>query len=184
MKRLLKVTGIILVVLFVGIFATYKIIDNAASYDKNHDQLDNGPSIVSKAAPKQGTKQEIKEQTGKIGGVEFETGLNENSTELEVIEVMHKMTHQKVRAEDKWGAIPMSDDTINQVYDIISKSNFEQKDSLLAIIDNWKNNNFANVDLDHNFFWNLEDGTIGKAYGKMSPKEEAEFIKNNFPSES
>jgi hypothetical protein len=184
MKKVLRVTGIVIAVLIVGTFGTYKILDNVASYNKNQDQKDNGPSIASKAAPKQGTKQEIKEQTGKIGGVEFETGLNETSTEIEVIDVMHKMTHQKVRSEDKWGAIPMSEDTINQVYEVVSKSNFEQKDSLLAIIDKWKNNNFEHVDLDHNFFWNLKDGTVGKAYGRMSPKEEAEFIKNNFPSES
>ena len=178
------ITGIVLAIVIVGILGTYKIIDNVASYNNKQDQIDNGPSIVSKAAPKQGTIQEIKEQTGKIGGVEFETGLNENSTEYEVIDVMHKMTHQKVRSEDKWGAIPMSEDTINQVYDIISKSNFEQADSLLAIIDKWKHNNFENVDLDHNFFWNLQDGTIGKAYGRLSSKEEEEFIKNNFPSAS
>jgi hypothetical protein len=180
MKKLWIVTGIVLVVLIFGTFGTYKILDNIVGYHKN----DNGPSIASKAAPKQGTKQEIKEQTGKIGGVEFDTGLNENSTEFEVIDVMHKMTHQKVRSEDKWGAIPMSEDTVSQVYDIVSKSNFEQKDSLLEIIDKWKNNNFDNVDSDHNFFWNLQGGTIGEAYGKLSPEEEAEFIKNNFPSES
>ena len=185
MRKRLKVAGVIFAVVITGILGTYKIIDNAASYDeKKQDPIDNGPSIVSRAAPKQGTKQEIKEQTGKIGGVEFDTDLNENSTEFEVVDVMHKMTHQKVRSEDKWGAIPMSEDTVNQVYDIVSKSNFEQKDSLLAIIDKWKNDNFENVVSDHNFFWSLQDGTIGKAYGKMSPKEEAEFIKNNFPSAS
>ena len=32
--------------------------------------------------------------------------------EMYSIEVMHKMTHQKAKAKEKWGAIPMFPDTI------------------------------------------------------------------------
>ncbi|MDQ7864863.1 DUF6241 domain-containing protein [Peribacillus frigoritolerans] len=51
---------------------------------------------------------ELEAKTAIYDGIEFETGLDEGSTETEVMDVMHKMTHQKVRSQDKWGAIPMS----------------------------------------------------------------------------
>ncbi len=103
-----------------------------------------------------------------------------NSTKIDVIVVMHKMTHQKVRAEEKKGAIPMLDGTIQQVYDVVTVNNFDNKNSLLRILEKWKNGNFGNIDEDHNYFWSLQDGEVGEAYGKLSPAEEAEFIKNNF----
>jgi hypothetical protein len=93
---------------------------------------------------------------------------------------MHNMTHKKVKAEEKWGAVPMIPDTINKVYDIVVNSQFEQKNDLLAILAKWKDGHFRQIDIDHNYFWNYKDGTIGKAYGVMSKSEEDTFILNNF----
>ncbi|PKG24754.1 DUF6241 domain-containing protein [Niallia nealsonii] len=149
-----------------------------------------GNSVVSSALAKETGEQEEasgteskkdgEEQTGKIDGVTYDTKLNDQSTEDEVVQVMHQMTHQKVKAKEKWGAVPILEDTINQVYSIIAKSDFENKAELLDIVDKWKNNNFEAVDEDHNYFWKLQGGTIGKAYGILSEEEEEEFIKNNY----
>ncbi len=126
------------------------------------------------------TEEEFIEQTQQIEGISYEVDLDRNSTQEEVIDVMHKMTHQKVRAEQKWGAIPMIPKTINDVFEIVSTSNFDRKESLLDILDRWKNEDFSKADEDHNYFWTYQGGTIGKAFGIMSQSEEAEFIKNNF----
>jgi hypothetical protein len=185
MNRFKSILLIVIVFLIVGIYATYEILDNVASYNKTHDEtVNDGPSVVTQAAPQQETEEEIenKDQTSYIGEVTFDTNLNVNSTKLDVIVVMHKMTHQKVRAEEKRGAIPMSDDTIQQVYDVVTVNNFDNKVSLLRILDKWKNGNFKNIDENHNYFWSLQGGEVGEAYGKLSPTEEAEFIKNNFSS--
>ncbi|GKU82031.1 DUF6241 domain-containing protein [Niallia sp. NCCP-28] len=149
-----------------------------------------GNSVVSSALAKETDEQEesagkerkneSEEQTGKIDGVTYDTKLNDQSTEDEVVQVMHQMTHQKVKAKEKWGAVPILEDTVNQVYDIIEKSDFEHKIELLDIVGKWKNNNFEEIDEDHNYFWKLQDGTIGKAYGILSEEEEEEFIKNNY----
>lgn len=48
-------------------------------------------------------EEEIKEQTSFIGGVSEELGITADSEESEVMQIMHEMTHQKVRAQDKWG---------------------------------------------------------------------------------
>jgi hypothetical protein len=189
MNRFKSILLIVIVFLIVGIYATYEILDNVASYNKTHDEtVNDGPSVVTQAAPQQETVEETeeeienKDQTSYIGEVTFDTNLNVNSTKLDVIVVMHKMTHQKVRAEEKRGAIPMSDDTIQQVYDVVTVNNFDNKVSLLRILDKWKNGNFKNIDENHNYFWSLQGGEVGEAYGKLSPTEEAEFIKNNFSS--
>ncbi|MFT4415038.1 DUF6241 domain-containing protein [Fredinandcohnia humi] len=126
---------------------------------------------------------EFNEQTKKVSGVTYEIGIDESATEAEVIEVMHKMTHQKVKAEDKWGAIPMISDTIDAVSEIIESSNYPHKEDLLEIVKSWKHGDFKQIDEDHNYFWEYQDGTVGKAYGVLNKTEEKTFIVNNFGEE-
>jgi uncharacterized protein YxeA len=169
-----KIWVILLVVLVGGIYGAYKIIDNANEYEKKQDKSEIQENTSASK------EQSVKNQTSKIGGVQFDIGINGDSTEGEIIDVMHKMTHQKVKASEKWGAIPMTDETINEVLNIVTSSDYPHKEDLLSILDKWKNGQFKNVDSDHNYFWNYQGGTIGKAKGTLTSKEEEEFIKNNF----
>lgn len=114
----------------------------------------------------------MEEQTAAIGGVEDSTGLSATSTQDEVIEVMHHMTHQKVISEDKWGSVQMNPENINEVYEIVKDSEFSLKRHLLRIVTGWKEGNFENVDQDHNFFWEYQGGTVGKATGVLNSDEE------------
>ena len=52
--------------------------------------------------------------------------------------VMHQMTHQKIQANEKWGATPMIQDNIDLVYDIIEANDFQEKDILMPIISRWE----------------------------------------------
>ncbi|MBR8644499.1 hypothetical protein KEH51_07690 [[Brevibacterium] frigoritolerans] len=54
------------------------------------------------------------------------------------------------------------------------------KGDLLNIVSGWKEGNFDNVAQDHNYFWEYQNGTVGKATGILNTDEEAEFIDNNF----
>ncbi|WP_251548628.1 DUF6241 domain-containing protein [Neobacillus muris] len=181
MKRILLITVIVLAVLAGGIFGFFKILDNASGYEEKQEASQNDAGSVEDAATKQ---EEIeKQQTEKIGGVQYDIGIDQTSSQEAVLEAMNKMTHQKVKAEDKWGAIPMIPDTINQVYEIVSNSHFELKTDLLEILDKWKNRDFSQVDADHNYIWNQQGGTVGRAYGIMSQSEEKTFVLNNFGQE-
>ncbi|MBT2720041.1 PRK06770 family protein [Bacillus sp. ISL-46] len=176
-KIVLIVTGIILAVLIGVKYGGFKPVDNGAESGKKQEKVE--AKAVQDTVNNE--KKEVdKQQTAKIGGVQYDIGIDDSSSQDAVIEVMHKMTHQKVKAKEKWGAIPMIPDTINQVYDIVENSEFEQKDDLLAILDKWKKGIFSEVDDDHNYFWTYQGGTIGKAYGIMSKSEEETFIQNNF----
>lgn len=106
-----------------------------------------------------------------------------NSTEDEVLDVMNKMTHQFVIADDKWGAIEMTPERIDELIEIVSVNNYSNKEKILMILENWKKGNFAKVDEDHNIIWNMQGGNIGEAKGIMSEKEQEAFKKNNFPQE-
>ncbi|MEH7385140.1 DUF6241 domain-containing protein [Bacillus sp. JJ1521] len=150
-------------------FSVYNMFDNK-----------NAQKAVSSSKQDANKVDEFKEQTKKIGGVTYDLNLSQTPEEREVIDVMHHMTHQKVKADEKWGAKPMISETVNEIYDIISKSNFARKEDLLEIAERWKNGDFSQVDSDHNYFWSLQNGTIGKAYGIMNEAEERRFILNNF----
>ncbi|WP_281357898.1 DUF6241 domain-containing protein [Sporosarcina jiandibaonis] len=90
------------------------------------------------------------------------------------------MTHQKIQAGEKWGAIPMIQEHIDIIYEIIDANDYPRKDVLLPIVSRWKDGDFSRVDKDHNTIWKLQGGTIGKAYGIMSEEEERWFVIKNF----
>ena len=120
------------------------------------------------------------EQTGFIGGIE-QTIENDSIKKLDdALETLHKMTHQKVTAEDKWGAIPMTEANVRAAKEQISQLNIQDKSDLLQILAKWEREDFSQIDHDHNYFWKKQGGTIGKAYGIMTEEQEKEFIENNF----
>lgn len=152
------------------------IFQNAKNYEERRESRSTPVEILNK----DDEEAEMEEQTSEIGGVQDETGLTQNSTQEEVMDVMHHMTHQKVIAEEKWGAVEMNSENINAVYDIVVDSDFMLKGDLLNIVSGWKEGNFDNVAQDHNYFWEYQNGTVGKATGILNTDEEAEFIDNNF----
>jgi Family of unknown function (DUF6241) len=104
-------------------------------------------------------------------------------TESTVIDMMHKMTHQKVKADEKWGAVPMSIESATKMRDVIKESDFPHKDGLLEIAERWIQRDFSKVAEDHNYFWKIQGGTIGEAKGSLTKKEEMKFARNNYEAE-
>ncbi|WP_213422581.1 DUF6241 domain-containing protein [Bhargavaea massiliensis] len=111
-------------------------------------------------------------------------GVNGNSPEGKILDVMHQMTHQKVVANQKWGAVPMTTRNIEQMESIVSTSEHiqspEVKKQLLQIIAKWERGDFSEADMDHNYIWDLQNGTLGKARGLLSKEEELQFIEEWF----
>ena len=120
------------------------------------------------------------EQTVKVEGAKKGITVNERSKEAAVIDDMHLMTHQKVQAEYKTGAIQMTSSNIEGIYKIVTTSTYSRKNELLTILTKWINGNFRTIDYDHNILWKLQGGDTGEATGILTEREEKEFIKNNF----
>ncbi len=170
---------VILIVISVGIVFSVKKMPNSGDASKSIPTSNQETTNVDKSEETDLSQ----EQTQEFEGVTFDLGLSESSDEREVIAVMHHMTHQKVKAHKKWVSKPMIPDTIEQVYTIISQSNFKRKDELLEIAERWRDGDFSRADKDHNYFWEYQDGTVGKAYGLMSETEERKFIIDEFGEE-
>ncbi|MCW1929108.1 DUF6241 domain-containing protein [Bhargavaea beijingensis] len=126
------------------------------------------------------------EETGALEEIDRldRTGINSHSPEEKILEVMHQMTHQKIVADEKWGAIPMTTRNIEQIDSIVSNSKKirspEVRNQLVQIITKWERGDFSEADKDHNYIWKLQKGTLGKARGLLSKEEELLFIEEWF----
>ncbi|MEN8698566.1 DUF6241 domain-containing protein [Bacillus infantis] len=120
------------------------------------------------------------EQVAKVEGATTTFPVDQSSTEQEVMDTMHFMTHQKVMAEKKTGAVEMTKENVEKVFSILQSSHFERKEKLLEIAAKWRNDNFLDIIEDHNYFWELDAGQVGKAYRVLKPSDEERFIENNF----
>lgn len=179
MKKILTISLIALgLAAFVG-FGAYKIFENASAFEEKANPA-KAEKPEDKNSPYATKEEEVREQTGTIRGIEYTLKIPENAEEKDIVSIMHKMTHQKVRSQNKWGAIPMIPETVQTVLDTIHASSFDHKVKLQDIAEKWKNEDFSSIDKDHNYFWTLQGGTVGEAYGIMNKEEEEAFIQNNF----
>ncbi|MEH7247123.1 DUF6241 domain-containing protein [Neobacillus niacini] len=107
----------------------------------------------------------------------------ETMTEGELIQEVHNMTHQKVKADKKWGSSEITADKIQLLYDVIKIKDFKKgnnKQMLLDILEPWKKKDFSNAVSAHNRIWSYQKGNIGKATRLLSPQEELEYIEKEF----
>lgn len=96
-----------------------------------------------------------------------QNGINISDDKIKsVYEAAHKMTNGLIRADEIWNIIAMDKKNINKLYVIVKDTNLPDKQIILSIIDRWKKGNFSNIVQDHNYFWNLLNGTVGEAYGR------------------
>lgn len=165
-KTLIYVAIASIVLLFIGI-GTLTVLES----------LESKAEIESDQPP---DKETIAESTEKMEGLEFAQTVPDDASEQDLLAMMHKMTHQKVIASEKWGLIRMNDASIAKAKQILLNSNYNSKENLLKIVEKWEKDDFGQVDEDHNYIWNLQGGSIGRAMGILSEQQEEEFIRNNF----
>lgn len=113
-------------------------------------------------------------------GTKLEKELPMDMIEREFMQTIHNMSHQKVLADDKWGAEPLTHERVLRLIKIAEKSHYVNKNTYLDILNRWKANDFSHADNDHNIIWNLQDGSVGRANGIMNAEQEKEYIDENF----
>lgn len=101
-------------------------------------------------------------------------------TEAEFQWIVHRMTHQKVAADEKDGATEMTPERIDQLLKTLDEADYVYKDVYLGILNEWDKGNFENAVEAHNEILSLQDGTVGVATRLLTPEEEQEFIEQNF----
>ncbi|APH03835.1 DUF6241 domain-containing protein [Bacillus weihaiensis] len=169
-RHKLILSTIVIVLLFFGILGVILVdmFDEDPASSTNTGQIDGG---------------ENKEITQSIDTTKkadvIENPFEEDKkviVELDILNYMHGMSHQKVIADKKWIHYKISQERIEFLLDVIEEGNFKNKDTYNSILNKWLANDFSHADEDHNVIWKLQGGTVGKATGVMTKEQEEEYI--------
>ncbi|OCA88170.1 hypothetical protein A8F94_10195 [Bacillus sp. FJAT-27225] len=115
-----------------------------------------------------------------LSPAELEKELPSTMRETTMQNNIHFMSHQKVRADDKWGSVPLTEQRVDRLLAILEAKKFKHEALYLDILTRWKEGDFSRVDKDHNAIWDLLGGTVGKAYGILSAEEEKKYIEKYY----
>lgn len=99
----------------------------------------------------------------------------------EIYDMMHRMSHQKVRAEDKWGHLKITEDRLDEVISLLEQYNVADRTFYHEAMLDWRDGDFYNAVEVHNRIAQPDDGIVqGKAYGLLSKQEESDYIEKHF----
>lgn len=117
----------------------------------------------------------------KVGGTQTEIGTADMNSNERILATLNKMTHQKVVAADKWGAVEMTPENIDVMKKAVEKANtLQDQDVVLDMLERWQRGDFGSIVSDHNTILELQNGTIGRATDRMTAEQEQKFIQMNF----
>lgn len=106
----------------------------------------------------------------------------ENIDSGQILGYIHRMSHQKVKAENKWGFYLITDERVNWLLEAVKQNQYYLMygDQYEDILTRWSEGDFSQIDQDHNFVWKIQGGTkeSEKATGILSEEEELEYINN------
>jgi hypothetical protein len=102
------------------------------------------------------------------------------TSESELQNYIHWLSHQKVSAFLKWGEIQITPDRIDRLIKVVEANDYEHEKVYLNILYAWKANDFSQADKEHNLIWKLQGGTVGEATGLLTEEEEQAFINVHF----
>jgi hypothetical protein len=172
-KILIAVSAALLVLIGAALLASDVLIP------KSKVKLNTGEAVSSNKAnaPEDGSGFLIADD---ISRVQLENELPLTMKELTMQNTIHFMSHQKVKAEEKWGSVPLTEQRIDRLLAILEAKKFKHERIYRDILMRWKEGDFSQVDRDHNAIWDLQDGTVGKATGILSLEEERAYIEENY----
>jgi hypothetical protein len=176
-KTKFKFTKLQKIVLSIGLLGLIAVI-GFGIFGENRPIIKKDGTITEKAT----------EDGGKI--IEVDEGMKEPVEEefpltmedYEIANKIHAMSHQKIEADEKWGFLPLTTERVTRLIDVIetNKNEYTNSNLYLRILNRWLENDFSQIDRDHNEVWSLQGGTIGKATGILSYEEELEYIEKYY----
>jgi hypothetical protein len=102
----------------------------------------------------------------------------EDMSEYEVKNVIHAMSHSKVRAEQKWSFMLLTKQRVENLIKVVEANEYEYEAIYLDILNRWVVGDFSKADEDHNAIWTLQGGTVGRATGILSAEEERAYLES------
>lgn len=171
MKTVLRTIIILLVSLAILAGAGYWAYKSLTASDEQ--QISSAAEAAEEALDQEAVEQSPQD------GLPVETvGLNEAQFQVK----LHQMTHQKIEATEKRGAIEMTPERIDEMLKILraNEGAYDQYEFYEEALTAWEQGKFSNAVNVHNTIWEWHKGTVGRATGMMSKEREAEFVENNF----
>lgn len=160
------------------------VLAGAGYWFINNHSADEGDEISEVA-------KEIQQQTessgeaqaaepAKTAGVKKEAHVGMSEAQVQIY--LHQMTHQKIVADKKRGAVEMSPENIKSMLTIVRKNidTYEHSDFYEKTLTAWEQGEFSNAVTVHNTIWNWHKGTVGRARGLASAEQEAAYVNKHF----
>ncbi|KAB7665875.1 DUF6241 domain-containing protein [Bacillus sp. B1-b2] len=174
----IKFISITLAMLIIG--AGIYFTSNAAKNVTGTSSEEESPNPTSENRIEgEGKKEEVATESATETAEDLALEYPSDMSELDVQDVIHKMSHTKVHAEEKWGYIVPTQEKIDRILAVVKENSaeYDESDLYISILERWSAGDFSNAVEDHNDIWNLQDGTIGEATRLLSAKEEEEYTK-------
>ncbi|OAT81578.1 hypothetical protein A6P54_12450 [Bacillus sp. MKU004] len=170
-KLVIYILGSVLLVTVIGVYLVLGSLDQPAKDIETVESSGSGGNAAnSSAAPE--TDSSLKANTPNP----FEEGVKTPLKETLMQQYIHAMSHQKVEAEEKWSFFKITDDRIGFLLNQLEVNKYKNEDLYRSILLKWKEGDFSDAASHHNAVWRLQQGTIGKATGNLSAKEEEVFL--------
>ncbi|WP_345239304.1 DUF6241 domain-containing protein [Pontibacillus salipaludis] len=170
-------------VFFMWYAGAEKLFEKEAKADEKEEEVEPGTNLDVTVSKDSEEKENNFIELNEKRDTPIEEIYTEGTSESTVQDAIHHMSHQKVIANKKWGALPITMERVNRLIEVVEMNNYTHKQDYLEILTAWKNKDFDNIDDHHNIIWNIKGGTVGKATGVMSIEEEREFIEDHFGSD-
>jgi hypothetical protein len=173
-----KVVGIIigsvLLLTALGVYIAVGSLDmNRAGNDGTpQDSAEGNAEQTAGVEMNEGGEAKKVSEGGNPFGEEVKTPLSENLMQ----QYIHAMSHQKVAAKEKWSFFEITDERIDYLLNQLEINQYKHEATYEDILTSWKEGDFSDAVSDHNKVWRIQEGTVGKATGLLSPKEEEAYV--------
>ena len=166
-KSFIVIVGSVVLLTIVGVYLAVGNMNNIQT-KKGSNQAD----VVSTA----GVETNAPTHSGDENpfGEKVKTPLSEDL----IREYIHAMSHQKVRAKEKWSFFQITDERIDYLLGQLKINKYEDEYVYEDILTSWKEGDFSGVVEDHNTIWRMQDGNIGKATSPLNAEQEKKYIES------
>ncbi|MEH7460058.1 PRK06770 family protein [Bacillus sp. JJ1127] len=181
MKTLLKILGVIAGMAVIGVAITYGLL-----YYMNHSKPIAKKVPTAAPAVEVLADSKVKAENAKLlenGNYSLpNSDFNKNFkwTDEKVQIALHEMAHQKVKADQKWGYIFITQERIESLLEIVKSNDLGHTNTYVDILERWNQGKYEKVDKDHNTIWKLQSGNLGEGKGVMSQAEQKELVDKLF----
>ncbi|MEI3611284.1 DUF6241 domain-containing protein [Pseudogracilibacillus sp. SO30301A] len=172
-------TFIIVIVALIGWFTYIVYTDFSASEQPVTEE----PAETETESPQEEGEEEpiLLNEQGDEDKNPFNTTMKQEEVTEEVMrDFIHKMSHQKIEAEAKWGLIEITDERIDWLLKSVDKTKepLQHKEVYKKILTRWADGDFSHAVEDHNTIWEMQGGNIGEAIRLLTAEEEKAYLES------